>query len=188
MPHPFLTMLPSGTSANEALHANVKNAFRQVRTIHKATLEVKAQILTLAKLIEHNAGMYHDTSRQMLPSVILGRVSAISKWTDASWASWCSELERSGVAPPKAVVPLVDEKHQQVHRVRQWVLKHPAAAPDAGPRRRTAFTKTHSGRLVSSAVPRPAYAARPVAAARKPRQAAVLKRPVALKRPAAARP
>lgn len=58
-------LLPSGTSSNEALHAELNVCFRQTQTLHQSTLRLKLQCLTLAKQLSHESAMYHPSLRQV---------------------------------------------------------------------------------------------------------------------------
>ena len=48
-----VSLLPSGTTSNEALHAEINGWFRQTQQIHQATLTLKLNAMTLGKLISH---------------------------------------------------------------------------------------------------------------------------------------
>ncbi len=86
------SLLPSGTSANEALYAEINNWFRQVRMMHQATLTLKLRVLTLSKQLSHNAALYSPTTRQMPNSVVLARVASRPLWSREDWKCWCGGL------------------------------------------------------------------------------------------------
>ena len=48
-------LLPTGTTSNESLHAEINGWFRQTQRLHRSTLKLKLDILTLSKLLSHNA-------------------------------------------------------------------------------------------------------------------------------------
>lgn len=68
-----LTLLPSGTSSNEALHAELNVAFRQTQALHQATLHLKLLCITFAKQVSHESAMYYPAVRQVMPSIVLAR-------------------------------------------------------------------------------------------------------------------
>ena len=45
-------LLPSGTASNEAQHAELNAIFRQTQQLHRSTLELKLQVIHLAKLLK----------------------------------------------------------------------------------------------------------------------------------------
>lgn len=87
-----LSLLPSGTASNEALHAELNKWVKQTQCMHQETLRLKLQILTLGKLISHNAALYSPTIRQCGPSVVMARSVMKPLWSKADWASWCLTL------------------------------------------------------------------------------------------------
>ncbi len=168
------SLLPSGTSSNEALHAEINRWFRAVRMMHQATLCLKLQILTLAKLLSHSSAMFSPTTRQMSPAVVLSRVTNTPLWTPNAWLEWCREL--AGVQKVhKADLKLDRERQSQVETLRNWTLKRPAAAPRSFPRKRTAFTLKRTGSLITGGVKHTVF--------KRPR---TCERSSALRRPAAA--
>ena len=70
-----LSLLPIGTTSNEALHHEINNWFREMQKIHKATLCLKS-IMHLAKLLSHNTALYRPATRQMSEWEILSRSSS----------------------------------------------------------------------------------------------------------------
>ena len=58
-------LLPSGTTSNEALHAEMNTWFRQVQAMHRSTLQLKLQIQSLAKLLAHQTALHSPTASQM---------------------------------------------------------------------------------------------------------------------------
>jgi hypothetical protein len=66
-----LSLLPVGTTSNEALHAEINSWFRQTQAMHPSTLELKLKCLLTAKLMMHNAALFSPTTRQMSASMVL---------------------------------------------------------------------------------------------------------------------
>ncbi len=153
-----LALLPSGTSSNEALHAEINNWFRQTQQIHGATLHLKLQVLTLGKMLAHSSAMYHATARQMPVNVVLAGAISRNVWTPESWHQWCCDLA-GGTALRKASLELQVEKEGEIQIVRQWVLKRPAAAPHepSGIKRRTPFTRPRGDNLLTGGVKNTVY-------------------------------
>eukprot|EP00438_Fugacium_kawagutii_P034931 Skav206392 [mRNA] locus=scaffold834:641080:643152:- [translate_table: standard] len=104
LPSHLRAFLPSGTSSNEALHAEVNSWSRSIRMLHQSTLRLKMQILQLGKLLPHHVAQCFPTSRQWTESIVLARALSSVVWTDDAWVEFCS-------LPLKAAVPL--------HRLRQ---------------------------------------------------------------------
>ena len=73
LPFHVRMLLPSGTTANEALHAELNNFFRQIQSMHLSTLSLKLNILRLGKLMSHNLALFRPTARQMPGAHVLAR-------------------------------------------------------------------------------------------------------------------
>ena len=83
-------LLPVGTTSNESLHAEINGWFRQRQSIHQSTLKLKLDILTLSKLLSHNAALYSPTARQMMSSQVLARRIGNILWSKDEWTAWAS--------------------------------------------------------------------------------------------------
>jgi hypothetical protein len=142
-----LPLLPSGTTSNEALHAELNSWFRSTAQIHQATLVLKLAILVLFKLTSHNCALYRPTARQESSSVVLARAISVGVWSTSQWRAWCLQL--CGHNTRKADTPLALARREQAATLRAWVLKRPAAALPVGGRaiKRTAFTLQRAGLL-----------------------------------------
>ena len=66
-----LSLMASGTTTNEALHAEVISWFRQIQAMHKSTLTLKLRIQSLGKLLAHQVALHSPTCSQ-LPQMLLG--------------------------------------------------------------------------------------------------------------------
>jgi len=151
-----LSLLPSGSASNEALHSEINNWFRQTQQIHQATLTLKLDMLALGKLLTHNLAMYHPTARQMSQNEVLARALSRKVWTAAAWRAWCKKLHTASFVQ-KATLPLNTKKITEIKVVHGWIRKRPAAAKAAarpiGPKRkRTPFTLQRAGNLIKSGV------------------------------------
>ena len=140
------SLLSSGTTSNEALHAELNRHFRQTQQVHQATLRLKLKILQHAKLLAHNSAMQRPTTRQMSQASVLARLAARRVWNAKQWRSWCKVL-RGEVRARKAHLPLVADRCRQAATVRAWVMKRPAKSTPRGPVKRTAFTRERMGEL-----------------------------------------
>ncbi|CAE7429811.1 unnamed protein product, partial [Symbiodinium pilosum] len=140
-----LALLPSGTSSNEALHAEVKNWFSETQQIHQSTLCLKLLMLTLGKQIPHFLAMAHPTISQCASRVLLARAVANSPWTDVARQSWCSELSHEAHVE-KAALPYNESHAEGVSKVRSWNMKRPAAVKKSH-FKRTVFTLKRLSKL-----------------------------------------
>lgn len=145
-----LTLLPCGTTSNEALHAEIKSWFAQTQQIHQSTLKLKLEILTLAKMLPHYAAAKHPTLSQATSRNIMVRLCTPSIWTSQSWLERCDDSQRVGRIE-KAKLPLAESRQSERVKVQQWNLKRPAAAKPRH-RKRTVFTLQRQSQLVRQGV------------------------------------
>jgi len=151
-----LALLPSGTSSNEALHAELNRMFRQVQSMHQATLSVKLAVVTLSKQLAHERAMSAPTTHQMAHGTVLARTAMVEWWTAATWRAWCLELASAEPGFAKASVPLAHVRADNARQVRKAILKRPAIAKrpaiTATARKRTPFTRSCTGSLRTAGV------------------------------------
>ena len=83
LPASALHLLPSGTTANEALHAELNSWFRQIQQVHRSTLQLKLAVFHLARLL----AWYNRLPRIILAPSIFRRKSA---WCTAARAAMSS--------------------------------------------------------------------------------------------------
>ena len=116
--------MPSGTTSNEAFHAEVNRWCKTTTALHQATLRIKLALLLLVKLLTHNAALYRPPSVQTWQSVTLARtVSGLSLWTVSEWRALCSAGDSSS--------QFACDLQAARSSVREWKsvkLKRPAAA------------------------------------------------------------
>ena len=142
-----LVLMPSGTTSNEALHAEMRGWFRQVQSMHQSTLKLKCNVLLMRKLLEHNTALYFPTARQMLPAQVLARRLGAALWTDRSWAKWAKAK--------KASLPLQKERKQlQTRLAKRIAFKKPAAQkkPASSCKRRTPFNLPRTAGVIRAGV------------------------------------
>ncbi|CAE7893205.1 unnamed protein product [Symbiodinium microadriaticum] len=145
-----LTLLPCGTTSNEALHAEIKGWFAQTQQIHQSTLKLKLEILTLAKMLPHYAAAKYPTLSQATSRHIIVRLCTPSIWTPQSWLQRCDDSQRVGRIA-KAKLPLAESRQSERVKVQKWNLKRPAAA-EPRHRKRTVFTLQRKSKLCRQGV------------------------------------
>lgn len=113
-------LMPTGATSNESLHAELNGWFRQTQAMHKSALQLKVDIIVLAKLVCHNAALYSPTARQMLPNQILARRIGKGLWSDSAWKDM---VTRNGLE--KAVLPVEKQRQAEAQAVAKCVQKKP---------------------------------------------------------------
>ena len=113
-------LLPVGTTSNESLHAEINAWFRQTQGIHQSTLKLKLGILTLSKLLSHNAALYSPTARQMLSSQVLARRIGSGLWSQEDWNAWAKR------SCEKAQLPIEKARQGEATRLKRFLAKRPA--------------------------------------------------------------
>ncbi|CAE7650574.1 unnamed protein product [Symbiodinium sp. CCMP2592] len=120
--------LPSGTSSNEALHAEINAWLRTANSLHRSTLLLKLRLMRYRKLVAHHVAMCFPFVRVTAEGVILSRALAKPLWSEASWLGWCDEQKDDGKGPQnKAKLPLVRAREDEASAVQAWVRKKPAS-------------------------------------------------------------
>ena len=92
----YLWFLPSGTSSNEALHAEVNSWTRSINAMHSSTLALKLQYFMYIKTLQHFLSNEFPMSRVVSASMMLGRALHESIWSDQDWSAWCAEQHTAG--------------------------------------------------------------------------------------------
>ncbi|CAJ1423131.1 unnamed protein product, partial [Effrenium voratum] len=100
LPRNVQMLMPSGTTSNEALHAELNSWFRQVQQLHRSTLQLKLRVLFLGKLLAHNMALYHPTARQMPSAHVLARRLGQSLWTKDEWSEWAAQTREAKLKAP----------------------------------------------------------------------------------------
>ncbi|CAE7478378.1 unnamed protein product [Symbiodinium sp. CCMP2592] len=117
--------LPSGTSSNEALHAEVNSWTRSITAMHRSTLAMKLMYFRYIKLLLHYLSVQHPLSHVVSASMLLSRSLHASLWYGDDWTAWCSE-QSSETVPKKAALPLSSANRHEAKLVRQHLQKKPA--------------------------------------------------------------
>ena len=121
-----LGFLPDGTTSNEALHNEVKDSVLGA-TMAESTMDLKLQVMGTAKLIAHNAALYHPTTTQAKrQSYVLARVVAeLDPWNETNvWNDWCQELRCGGLVV-MAKPELTSRRQNQQAALKQWRSTQP---------------------------------------------------------------
>ena len=132
-------LLPSGTTSNEALHNELREAFRQTVRLHQATLATKLMVFSLAKLVVHVLASLRPTTRQMPPGQIRARALAREAFSQEAWQGLCERRE-AGRPLRKSVSALARWRRVNVAKVRKWLRKMPATHQERQRKKRTVFT------------------------------------------------
>ena len=91
MAHYASALLPSGTTAKEALYAELNALFRQHYKPHLTTLRLKLDFFTLAKQVAPLS--YQETQHEVL-SFTLARTLLCRE----QWPTWCFDGQTTGPA------------------------------------------------------------------------------------------
>ena len=105
-------LLPSGTSSNESLHAEINSWTKSIRSLHQSTLRQKLEIMQFGKVLAHHVASCFPTVQQTSEAVLLARAVATDVWTDATWQNCCSSA--------KAPVPLHRARQAEARKVQKW--------------------------------------------------------------------
>jgi len=159
----------SGTTANEAFHAEINSWARNTGDVYRETVELQLSVAVLGKMLAHTNALTHPTLRQLRASDVLARQVALLRIDEASWTAHCAVGERGSLSLAPARLPL--KKARDKLRLRLWgqkrgspsavILKRPAGLympatlrPRGVLRKRTAFNKSRLGSLVPPALRR----------------------------------
>ena len=110
-------LLPSGTSSNEALHAEINAWSRSTNAMHRSTLALKLMYFRYIKLLLHYLSVQYPLSHVVSASMLLSRSLHTSLWTRDTWTAWCSEQSSESV-PKKAVLTLSSSRKYEENLVR----------------------------------------------------------------------
>lgn len=126
-------LMPSGTTSNEALHAELNAWYRQVQQLHRSTLCLKLRVQCLTKFLAHETALHFPTTAQLPSQMVIAGAASKPLWTAREWKAWTQLRQQD--------LPLHRRKAAERGRVRE--CKRPACA---APRRnkRTPFTLQRS--------------------------------------------
>ena len=135
----YLTFLPSGTSSNEALHAEINSWSRSTNALHRSTLALRLRYNHFIKLLLHHLATEHPMTGVVSATMMLGRSLHQSLRDDRSWATWCTEQQSDG-RQSKAFLPLANARRNESELVQKWVMKKPSTRQKDVPKRRRRVT------------------------------------------------
>ena len=127
MPKERLSLLGSGTSPNESLHAEINRWFRNQPEMYINTLAIQLDINGLGKLLAHNGSLYSPQLRQNQQRIVLAAVVANFKLDIARWDGWCDALKDCTGRVTKAHLPNRAERVDTKRRLKDHAMRRPAA-------------------------------------------------------------
>ena len=125
-PSEYIPFLPSGTSSNEALHAELNSWNTSTNAMHRSTLTLKLRYYLYIKILSHHLACQHPMSSITSESVLLARATQNSLWSDADWLKWCAEQRTPG-KQRKGYLPLAKMRAKEEVLVQRWIAKRPAS-------------------------------------------------------------
>ena len=138
MSRDYLQMLPTGTSGNESLHAEINSWSRSTNALHRSTLALRLRYYSYIQLLTHHLAVKYPLSHVVTAQMLLGRSLHQSIWTEDEWTAWCTEQKHAGTIR-KASLPLTAARKHEQTLVQEWCAKKPASK-----RKVTADRRKHS--------------------------------------------
>ena len=83
-------LLPSGTTANEAIHFVLNRAFRNLPEVYSSTLEVQVSLLQYTRLKAHTSALNTPNLSQMRNRDVRALSQASVRFSPADWAEMTS--------------------------------------------------------------------------------------------------
>ena len=124
VPKEILPFLPSGTSSNEALHAEINSWNRSTQALHRSTLELKLRFYTYIKLLAHHLATCFPTSTLTTEAILLARSVNRSLWSAKAWSDFCEEQQGTRKRQSKARLPLATARECEKSLVKKWLSKN----------------------------------------------------------------
>ena len=122
-----ISLLGSGTSPNESLHAEINRWFRNQPEMYINTLAIQLDINGLGKLLAHNGSLYSPQLRQNQQRIVLAAVVANFKLDIARWDGLCDALKDCTGRVTKAHLPNRAERVDTKRRLKDHAMRRPAA-------------------------------------------------------------
>jgi len=169
LPRNARSLVASGTTANEAFHAEINTWTRNAGEVYRETVELQMSIAVLGKLLSHTSALARPTLRQLRPAEILARQVAVLRIPPESWLRHCEVGSQGGASLTRARLPLQLSRGRLRRRLWSWARTRPSEQlkkrpaghalmnrhrPRGVPSKRTAFTTLRSGTLVPPALRR----------------------------------
>ena len=141
-----IALLGSGTSPNEALHAEINRVSKNQPEWYSTTAELQMRITAFAKNMAHNCAAYHPTLRQINSSLLLHRRVAGVAIDPTTWTTYCEQLNTPGSSTlSKAIIPIFRNRQRISNRIKNhnWNRRPAASTKVSKPvlkKKRTVFT------------------------------------------------
>lgn len=149
LPAAVRILMPSGTTSNEALHAELNAWYHQVQQLHRSTLCLKLRVQSFGKLLSHQTALNFPTTAQLSSQMVLAGAATKPLWTKSTWLDWVKTQRDFG----RKALPLQERKAAEKERIQG--RKRPAAqAETCSKRKRTAFTLQRTAGIRRSGVHR----------------------------------
>ena len=131
----YLAFLPSGTSSNEALHAELNSWSRSTNAMRRSTLVLRLRYYRFVKMMQHYLSTQYPFTHVVTAELMLGRSLYRSIWTGEQWRTWCSPQQNAENARKKATLPLCKAREAEAALVGEWARKRPASRRQDGSKR-----------------------------------------------------
>ena len=120
LPKTYVELLPSGTTSNEALHAEIKSWTHNIKEIHIATLDLKLHVFSTFKALAWTAAACRPTFRAVRQAEVVAAATSRPLWTVGEWRAFCKEQHRCSDKPQgKADGRLAAARKVQASKVTQ---------------------------------------------------------------------
>ena len=125
-----LSLLGSGTSSNESLHAELNRWMRNLPELYISTLELQLSVNALAKLLCHNCSMYSPQYRQHRESTVLAAIAGGFAIPVLAWDEFCLSAVGADGLTRQASLPQFEKRKRMEKETRVWsqLRKKPASA------------------------------------------------------------
>ena len=148
-----IALLPSGTTSNESLHAEINSWTRVNREVHRSTLHLKLNSIFFGKQLGHHIATFYPHARQTPEGLLIARGAAAPLWEQEHWNANCFIRTEHGKKAPKSSCPFHRSRQIEVAKVRAWNLKKPAATKSRR-KKRTPHTVRRESNLQRAGVKR----------------------------------
>ena len=120
-------LLPSGTTANEAMHSQINRWLRNLGEVHAETVQQQLDVCQLGCLMTRNAALFRPWLYQQRHAELLVFEVRRLRFSAAQWQSLCATESLPGNVAKETT--------------RELLRKRPAAAMKKRPLKRTPFTR-----------------------------------------------
>ena len=139
-------MQPIGTTSNEASHAELRAAFRQVYHINVASMRLRLNCFVLSKQVAFEAALRVNSFRQRWEGEVLSRVLARQLLDEDAWVQWC-KIDDGCTFVRKASLPLRCSRMRDAARIRLWKAGLSTVNKKTKSVKRTVFTRKRQTHL-----------------------------------------